>query len=89
MQASHLPFPLPDHKGPEAADYRWWDALNRPVHPHLLADCGPTQKDCGGVQLGGQRAFCCFIFTSCPKVRFTVVAFMLMGLEWPQLEGSQ
>lgn len=42
-QASHLPFLHPaDHKGPEAVDYRWRDALNRLMHPHLLANCGPT-----------------------------------------------
>lgn len=49
--------PLLDHKRPEAVDYRWRDAANRLVHPHLLADCGPAQEDCGRIQLGGQCAF--------------------------------
>ena len=35
-------FLLPDHKGPEVVDYRWRDAANRLMHPHLLADCGPA-----------------------------------------------
>lgn len=35
-------FPPPDHKGPEVVDYRRRDAANRLMHPHLLADCGPT-----------------------------------------------
>lgn len=35
-------FSPPDHQGPEVVDYRWRDAANRLMHPHLLADCGPT-----------------------------------------------
>lgn len=56
------PPPPPDHKGPKVADYRRRDALNRLVHPHLLADCGSAQKDRGGVQLGGQSAVSSFGF---------------------------
>lgn len=55
-----LSSPPPDHKGPEVVDYRWWDAANRLMHPHLLADCGPTQEDRGRIQFGGQCAFWCF-----------------------------
>lgn len=52
--------PPPDHKGPKAADHRRRDALNRLVHPHLLADCGSAQKDRGRVQPGGQSAVLSF-----------------------------
>jgi len=51
----------PDHKGPEAVDYRWRDAANRLMHSHLLADCGSTQKDCGRIQLGGACSFDLFL----------------------------
>lgn len=47
-------FPPSDHKGPEIVDYRRRDAVNRLMHPHLLADCRPAQKDRGRIQLGGQ-----------------------------------
>lgn len=41
-KSTSFSLPSPDHKGPEAVDYRWRDAANRLMHPHLLADCGPT-----------------------------------------------
>lgn len=62
--------PHPDHQGPEVADYRRRDALDRLVHPHLLADRGSAQKDGGGVQPGGQSLsfFLFWLFFFCPIV---------------------
>lgn len=73
--------PPPDHQGPEVADHRGRDALDRLVHPHLLADCGSAKKDGGGVQPGGQsaisfRRLCFLLFFPCPIVLGGVVFYV-------------
>lgn len=78
--------PPPDHKGPKVADHRGRDALNRLVHPHLLADCGSTQKDRGRVQPGGQSAVLSFgLSLFSPSLNVRPMVFMLMTLDWAQL----
>lgn len=86
--------PPPDHQGPEVADHRGRDALDRLVHPHLLAGCGSAKKDGGGVQPGGQSAisFHCLRFLLFFPVLLGVFwrgGGMLMRHEWSQLRGSQ
>ena len=44
-----------DHQGPETARDRRGHAADRPLHPDLLAGCGPPEKDGGEVQHGGKR----------------------------------
>lgn len=43
-----------DHQGPETARDCRGHAADRPVHPDLLAGCGPPEKDGGEVQHGGK-----------------------------------
>lgn len=82
--------PPPDHKGPKVADHRRRDALNRLVHPHLLADCGSAQKDRGRVQLGGQSAVLSFSLPLFfPSLNVHPMVFMLMPLDWAQLTATR
>lgn len=48
-------FPSADHQRPEAACDCGGHAADRPVHPDLLAGCGPPAEDSGEVQHGGER----------------------------------
>lgn len=58
-QPSHvcppLLFPSADHQRPEAACDCGGHATDRPVHPDLLAGCGPPAEDRGEIQHGGKR----------------------------------
>ncbi len=47
-------FSLPDYQGPEALYHRGWDVADWFVHPHMLADRGSPEENCGRVQLGGE-----------------------------------
>lgn len=43
-----------DHQRPETARDRRGHAADRPLHPDLLAGCGPPEEDGGEVQHGGK-----------------------------------
>lgn len=45
---------FPDYQGPEALYHRGWDVTDWFVHPHMLADRGSPEANCGRVQLGGE-----------------------------------